>query len=258
MERNLEEYHRTIGAEIQALEDRVRYLIGASHWPTDGGYKESVFRTVLRSRIPEITSVGTGFVIFPSSDDEDHIDNSTQIDILVHSRFKPILFRDGDLAIVTPDAAQVLIEVKTSVAQNDLTEVFHKIGKVKKRILDSLGGNSGIRVGVFAYGGTGRIANQGILNALKEASRNDPRYAVDYFSLGHDKFFLFWEDGSIVNSPISGPVWHAYDLPGLAQAYMISNIVSAVSDIPNDVARIWFPIEGGKERYLVDYLGLSD
>lgn len=41
--------------------------------------------------------------------------SSTQIDLMVLKPEKPTLFRDGDLAVVTPYARGAVVEVKTSL-----------------------------------------------------------------------------------------------------------------------------------------------
>jgi hypothetical protein len=99
-------YHRSLAAELNAVKDRVRHLI--RHWPTDGSFKESVLRSVLRRHLPESLFIGTGFVVTAA-------DCSRQIDLLIVDKDRPRLFWDGDLIIVTPDAVRAAIEVKTGL-----------------------------------------------------------------------------------------------------------------------------------------------
>ncbi len=40
-------------------------------------------------------------------------DASSQLDVLLFDATKPVLFRDGDLAFVTPDAVVGIIEVES-------------------------------------------------------------------------------------------------------------------------------------------------
>jgi GrpB-like predicted nucleotidyltransferase (UPF0157 family) len=104
-QRDFLEYHKSISMELQATKNHVRNLIGDRHWQTDGEHKEAVLRKVLRGHIAETSHVGTGFVCGPDA-------TSHQIDILVSSRDKPILFEDGELRFVTPDMAIGIVEVK--------------------------------------------------------------------------------------------------------------------------------------------------
>jgi hypothetical protein len=56
-------YFESLSQELHAVKNRVRYLIGLSHLPTDGEWKESVFRSVLRRHLPASVEVGRGFVV---------------------------------------------------------------------------------------------------------------------------------------------------------------------------------------------------
>jgi hypothetical protein len=62
LQRNLIGYHSSIAEELQATKNRVRSLIGSDHWLTDGEHKESILRSVLRTRLPQSVSIGRGFV----------------------------------------------------------------------------------------------------------------------------------------------------------------------------------------------------
>src|SRR5688572_11633847 len=99
------EYFESLTSEMGALKNRVRQMIGDAHWQTDGEWKETVLRNVLRRHVPNNVGVGRGFVISP-------IRPSAQIDILLYDTGKPVLYRDGDLVVVTADAVLGLIEVK--------------------------------------------------------------------------------------------------------------------------------------------------
>jgi hypothetical protein len=45
---NVRDYFESLGHELDALKHRVRYLIAETNWQTDGEWKESVLRQVLR------------------------------------------------------------------------------------------------------------------------------------------------------------------------------------------------------------------
>ena len=92
-------YHKSLTEELYSVKDRIRNLV--EHWPTDGEWKESALRTVLRRHLPDQVLVGRGFVAARNY-------SSTQIDLLVLRPPKPTLFRDGDLVIVTPDVPVAL------------------------------------------------------------------------------------------------------------------------------------------------------
>jgi hypothetical protein len=81
---NIEQYFRSLGSEVEALKSRVRDLKDSTHWQTDGEWKESVLRTVLRRNLPDSIGVGNGFVVAGHR-------SSHQLDIIVYERSAPIL-----------------------------------------------------------------------------------------------------------------------------------------------------------------------
>src|SRR5688572_15721438 len=81
-------YYKSLSLELDALKDRVRYLIAGSHWPTDGEWKESVLRSVLRRHLPPTVGVGRGFIIGPQT-------NSAQTDVLLYDTSRPLLHQEG-------------------------------------------------------------------------------------------------------------------------------------------------------------------
>ena len=95
---NIEKYFRSLSLELTALKDRVRDFINDAHWLTDGEWKESVLRSLIARNLPRDIQMGRGFILTPSG-------VSTQIDILLYSAESPVLFRDGDLVFVQPEAA---------------------------------------------------------------------------------------------------------------------------------------------------------
>ena len=127
-----ENYFRSLKSEVDALRDRVRYLIDDTHWQTDGEWKESVVRHVLRRHLPQSVSVGRGFVVTAAG-------NSHQIDVLIFDADKPVLFKDGDLVFVTPDSVLGVLEIKTQATPS-------VVGKAAKKLADDMLTPLGIRV----------------------------------------------------------------------------------------------------------------
>src|SRR5882724_3883180 len=121
------EYFRSLTAEINALKDRIRNFIGEKHWLSDGLWKESVIKAILRRYLPGAAGVGTGFVVTDMGP-------TTQIDILIYDLTKPVLFRDGDFVIVTADAALGLIEVKTRIPKSKIEECCREIFSAAKLV----------------------------------------------------------------------------------------------------------------------------
>ncbi len=249
--RNFLDYHRCIAKEIEITKNRIRYLIGLNHLPTDGEWKEIVLRKVLRTHLPESLRVGRGFVCCRD-------ENSTQIDILVTACDKPTLFKDGELVLVTPDTVGAIIEVKTSLRSRlEIQNAINKLSINVEKIRTS--GNPDCQAGLFVYDRK-KIADGIILQALQSAADGQENKVINWIAFGPNLFFRFWKSGQAVNSPCNGPVWHSYDLPdGLAHAYFVSNVVWDVSRQNSlSMQYAWFPVEGGKERFRRWYVPLSN
>jgi hypothetical protein len=110
---NTVEYFRDLSNELRAVQNRIRNLIGDVHWPSDGAWKESVLRTVLRRYLPPSFTVGSGFILTPDG-------VSTQMDILICDDSAPVLFREGDFVITTADCVRAAVEVKTRLSKPKL------------------------------------------------------------------------------------------------------------------------------------------
>src|SRR4051812_43930803 len=94
MTRDLLKYQESLALELRASMDRVRHLIGEAHWLTDGEHKESVLRQVLRTRLPDSTAVGRGFVCYPA--DELPVEGEHSTDT---QRREPVTSRQVDILI---------------------------------------------------------------------------------------------------------------------------------------------------------------
>jgi len=57
------EFHKSIGKELKAVQNRVRNLIKDANWLEEGRYKEVVLRNVIRRFLPKNLDIGTGFIL---------------------------------------------------------------------------------------------------------------------------------------------------------------------------------------------------
>jgi hypothetical protein len=249
IERNFLEYHKSLSQELRSTQNRIRHLIGGNHWLTDGQHKEAVLRKILRNHIAETLHVGTGFICGESL-------TSNQTDIMITSRNKPDLFRDGELRFVTPDAVNAIIEVKTSV-QNP--------GEVIKKIADNISmirNESGTQcfAGLFIYEGGGEIEviSNKYLDALVCEAHHDLTRAINWVAVGQNLFIRFWEAGSL-DAWKKNSGWNSYHLKGLAHSYFLSNTIWDTCPSPSSsVSYAWFPVAGGKEQYCIESRPLGD
>jgi len=217
------------------------------HWPTDGGWKEAVLRAVLRRHLPDGTFVGSGFIVGRER-------HSTQIDLLVLKQSKPMLFHEGDVAIVAAEAPAVIVEVKTALVG---LEAWHETllklannGALCRDIAENK-----VWLGLFAYeGDAGQAEN--ILDALRQV-RRETQMSIDCVCAGHSIFVRYWpvgqfEQGDEAADHGNRSYWRAYDLPRLAPSYFISNLIDGVSDLDRDETDyVWFAHERGKRHALL-------
>jgi len=235
------EFQRSITEELNIVKNRVRNLIGSSHWGEEGRYKEAILRNVIRRFLPANLSLGTGFIIRKNSN---RTQISNQIDIIVYDNTIPVLFSEGDFIITTPRNVKAIIEVKTKIRNSDLKGIIEKAkenGKlIGKRIFN----------GVFSYEYDDNINSNSIDDALKVA-----KGYVNHLSLGKDIFIKFWEreSGRRLNPPVTNcesDFYNIYRLKGLSFSYFISNLLYMVCSKKLD-DRWWllFPIEVTKEAY---------
>jgi hypothetical protein len=231
------DYYKSLSMELQGLKNRVRTLV--RHWTTDGEWKESVVRSFLRRHVPRSVEVGRGFVV--SSEGP-----STQIDVLLYDNNKPVLFRDGDLAIITPDAVVGAIEVKTGVNLTEFREAAVKLCDVMDLV--NTQPNRARFFGLFAF--ENRTANaRSVLDVIKEVVNGEGSRQIDGVCLGTDLFIRYWE-----TTPPPPPMrmyarWRAYELQDEAQGYFLHNVIEAIDPHSVDAnSAIWYPAGGKEDR----------
>jgi hypothetical protein len=242
---NPTEYFKSISDELDVLKDRVRSIISNHHWPTDGEWKESILRTILRRHLPSTVEVARGFII-QSSRISTQI--STQIDIMIIDISKPVLYRDGDLVFVTPDSVRGIIEVKTKLQPANISRAFEALAnnaQIIRNMRISNGLEEYIFIGLFSY--EENAPCERVLQGLKDAAQGNTKRVINHVCIGKRDFFRFWEESpnypatpTLANHPYNA--WHAYDLRDLARGYFIVNVIDAVSG--NSVRRnnrLWYP-----------------
>jgi hypothetical protein len=237
---NINAYFRSLTAEITALKDRIRNFIGDAHWLSDGAWKESVVKAILRRYLPGAAGVGSGFVVTDKGP-------TTQIDILIYDLTKPVLFRDGDFVIITADAALGLIEVKTRILKHEIEEVCAKIFSAAKLVCSQPIVTRPF-VGVISLEDTEVTAAQMLNPIFNVAGYGGPDF--NCLCLGSSFFVRYWYC-SPANPKRPIRRWHAYKLPDMAPAYFIHNVIESL--FPQSVNKnnqMWYPLEG-KEPFKI-------
>jgi len=256
IEQNFLTYQKSIGKALRIEQNRIRDLIGSSHWLTDGEHKESILRKVLKDFLPETYRVGTGFVCYPNI--EDGGDNSSQIDILITSKNFPTLYKSGELHFVTPECVNAIVEVKTKLTNGEkIEEVLQKLSNDIKKIRENLVEGQECWAGLFIYD-KGSLEADKVLEVLQQVANNDINGVINCVSIGENMFFKFWEKG-YPNSEDGLSVWHSYEIHSLSIAYFIGNIVAFLSAIFTEMASdALFPIKGTKENKRKLFIKLNE
>jgi hypothetical protein len=131
-------YAALFGESLTSKVDLLERLIGSSHYPSLGQYKERLLAGAIRDFLPRTVEIGTGFVMFPHANSNPAAEGqfhdpfnqsafavSRQCDILIHDVSKyPAIFRDGDFVVVRPEAVRAVIEVKGSLNRTELSKAL--------------------------------------------------------------------------------------------------------------------------------------
>lgn len=243
-----EKYFLSLSQELSALKDRVRLYLDDAHWLSDGEWKESVIRFILRRHLPNTIGVGRGFVVSDAR-------ASTQIDILLYDKTKPILFQDGEFVLVTPDVAKGAIEVKTSINKQELQKTLKKLANIAEFIHEDFL-NQPRFFGLFSYEDKTTLSTRDILEILRSSVRGKGKRTIHCISLGASRFIRFW-DFHPVNPIRITHKWYAYELIGKAPAYFIHNVIDHLNPewakINN---KVWYPSRT-KEPDKVDEISIE-
>lgn len=233
---SVEDQFRDLTRELASRKESIRNFSETKHDPTDGEWKEKVLREVLSRHLPKVFEPIRGFV---TNGEE----STRQIDILVYDSRKPMRFREGDVAFVTPDAVAGIIEVKSTIASISklgiaLQSLASNIEKIRKQ------GNPSAFAGLFAFDTklAGHKNLKPILECLRRVTTGMPERVVNLVTLGDAIFVLHWEGPEPHESGTRRRRWYAYNLPEMAPGYFVSNVVHSL--VPDSVGRYvdaWFP-----------------
>lgn len=213
---SLVNYHKSIGAEIISLKNRVRDLLEESvHWGEDGRSKEAILKLVLERHLPKSIKPCTGFVKLGES-------CTSQQDIILLKTTHPTLFQTDDFTITTPSTVNGIIEVKTKINSLEiLKSVLTKIADNVESIRTA--SNSGRLTftatnpwaSLFVYEKmASSIEPIDILQAINTTSMKKLSRVIQAVSLGPDVFIRYWPERG---------AWDYYLLPDLSFSYFISN-----------------------------------
>lgn len=248
---SMEFYYKSINDEFMALKNRLKYLIGHTHYVTTGSYQETLLIDFLSKHLPENIGVSRGFVIFEQRDELDYGNrrntleyNSNEIDILLYDKTRPTLYKSNDLVIVDVHSVKGMIEVKGNLTTSILCETIDKFKSNIKKI-NLLKDAEPIFSGIFAYKSS-NFSNTSILEKLHHNTFEDINSIINHVCLGNSKFIKFWANNPNFLEEENYNTWHYYKFnKNLAMGYFIYNLVTYFNET-ND--SIWFPTDT-KENY---------
>jgi len=118
-------YFNSYAAELVGKFQRISHLV--SHNATTGNYHEEILKSFLKHFLSDRFSIKSGFVF------EDNERVSKQIDIIIVDESYPAtyIFKEGDFAIVRPEAVVAVIEVKTTLNAAQFKMAVENIASAK-------------------------------------------------------------------------------------------------------------------------------
>ncbi|WP_276088079.1 DUF6602 domain-containing protein [Pedobacter sp. JY14-1] len=222
---NLTEFHKSTSKELLAVTNRVKNLV--QHWPEVGRHKEAVLKNIIKKFLPEKYNISTGFVVRQTEERGQHL-ASRQIDLIIYDSDSPLLFREGDFAILTADVVRGIIEVKANLQQASLHDTVLRANENGHFIFSAKDeDDDGFFNGIFSFEGFRdpnpiTIANAVVnANAIVTELAGYSKFKVNHISFNSDLFLKYWPDEAQPHS--------LYNLSELSFSFFISNLVDMLA-----------------------------
>ncbi|NQX39898.1 hypothetical protein SAMN05421820_106299 [Pedobacter steynii] len=236
---SLLEYHKNTTRQLIATNNNVRNLI--NHHGEDGRYKEAVLKNMINRFLPEKYKIASGFVIRPMQDYGQH-QASRQIDLMIYDNESPIIFKEGDFVIATPDSVRAIIEVKADIQNQNARTVINAANEKGKFIFEGKTNKEDLFFnGIFSYQSMNPTLNR-IRNSIEQGNnsfQNDQHYSrfkVNHISFNKDFFVKYWPNDANPHS--------VYNIPDLSFSFFISNLVDTLAGRSvADNNFIWFALD---------------
>jgi len=246
MEPNVRLFHESIGAQLQAVKDRVRNLIGDAHWGEEGKFKESILKATIQNHLPSQYELASGFVIGYQGE------MTSQLDIIVFERSYPVLFRQGDFVIINADGVRGISEVKTKIRRSDVAAITMKANKNGQTILASHNDRTfAFFNGVFALE-IEAGAEQHVTGLLGDTARefkaerprpngmyegDQEKCLVNHLAFGPDHFIRLWDPDN------EECRYHGYALDRLSTSYFVFNLLFCLKpELSASMINTMFPL----------------
>jgi len=135
---NFPNYLSLISESLSSRIELLSNILDDKHWPSIGTYKEKLLLNTIKQFLPEKFGITSGFVCFNSPPIinrektpfsggaflSDYL-ISKQCDIIIYDRLNyPIIYNDDGFAIVWAQSVKVIIEVKSTLNFNNLSQIL--------------------------------------------------------------------------------------------------------------------------------------
>ena len=110
------------------------------------------------------------------------------MDVLIYDSAKPVLFRDGDLVFVTPDALCGAIEVKSNLNNTSFAETVEKLTKNISFL--SYHGRADKLFAIFSFESS--VTTEAALDILHDAPKGLGSEVTDLVCLGDSHLIRWW------------------------------------------------------------------
>lgn len=244
MDSNSVEYQKSIALEFNATKNRIRYLIGSTHWGEDGRHKEVILMNFLKRFLPNNIKVGTGFI-----KDGDNV--STQIDIIIYNPSLPLYFKENDFIIVQPKSVLGIIEAKSNPDRNKIAEAIFKASQVGELIQQNF-----IFNGLFIFGETNINKSYSPKILKKPRDGEFKKSLLDALSKENGINHIVSVDGAFIKKWNEEGNFSCYAIKDLATSYFFSNLLDVINErtellgIPESMYDHLYPISKGKESFI--------
>jgi hypothetical protein len=167
-----QKYFESFANELAGKFRRINHLT-ANARVAIGSYHEEILKVAIKNFLSDRYSVKTGYIYY----DDQNISNQIDILIIDENYTFSYLFKEGDFAIVKPEAVVCAIEVKSVLNKQNLEQAVLNITRAKEIKQKSLtGGLTGL---IFGYESP-VTSNEWIENCLKSNKLNS-LVSIDHF-----------------------------------------------------------------------------
>jgi hypothetical protein len=218
-------YFKSLADELAAQAQRVRHLIGDSHWLSDGHHKEYLLSTLLGRHLPAGVLLSRGFVVDPH--------NSAAISheqdlLLVDATTEGCLFDQGGLIVALARSVLATISVKSRLTKPTLLEAAANLRSAAV-LASGVEPNDHLLTAAYFFESDPTVAKSPkfVYSYLDEANAGaTPAYVPDVLASGGDLLFRLVRPVAPVGArqEVAG-----YTCPGTATGLLVARLVDHIT-----------------------------